>query len=64
MRKQIFPAHGMEHLNVAGELHLVLHVTQLNDGTYSGTLDSPDQNVSGIKCDKVEIKTDATGNNT
>src|SRR5436190_18413862 len=40
-------------LNVAGELHLVLHVTQLADGTYSGTLDSPDQNVSGIKCDSV-----------
>src|SRR5215831_8578677 len=42
-------------LNIAGELHLVLHVTQMNDRTYSGTLDSPDQNVSGIKCDKVEV---------
>ncbi|HEX5149838.1 MAG TPA: alpha/beta fold hydrolase [Parafilimonas sp.] len=49
-------------LNVAGELHLVLHVTQLPDGSYSGTLDSPDQNVSGIKCDKVEAITDASGN--
>src|SRR5215510_14627179 len=49
-------------LKVAGELHLVLHVTQLPDGSYSGTLDSPDQNVSGIKCDKVEAITDASGN--
>jgi pimeloyl-ACP methyl ester carboxylesterase len=49
-------------LIIAGQLHLVLHVTQLNDGTYSGTLDSPDQNVTGIKCDKVETKTDASGN--
>ncbi len=48
-------------LNVAGQLRLVLHVTQLNDGSYSGTLDSPDQNVSGIPCDKVEVNTNATG---
>ena len=34
-------------LNVAGELHLVLHVTLLKDGTYSATLDSPDQHVAG-----------------
>lgn len=43
-------------LNIAGELHLVLHLNLLNDGTYSGTLDSPDQNVSGIKCDKVSVE--------
>src|SRR5678810_179685 len=49
-------------LNVAGELRLVLHVTQMPDGSYSGTLDSPDQQVSGIKCDKVEAITDASGN--
>ena len=49
-------------LNVAGELHLVLHVTQMPDGSYSGTLDSPDQKVSGIKCDKVEAITDTSGN--
>jgi len=42
-------------LNVAGELRLVLHITQLPDGSYSGTLDSPDQNASGIKCDTVTI---------
>ena len=48
-------------LNVAGELHLVLHVTQLADGAYSGTLDSPDQNVSGIKCDTVTVNTNLSG---
>jgi alpha/beta superfamily hydrolase len=42
-------------LNIAGELRLVLRITQMNDGTYSGTLDSPDQAVSGIKCDKVDV---------
>lgn len=49
-------------LNVAGELHLVLHITQLPDGTYTGMLDSPDQHVSGIKCDTVKAVTDASGN--
>jgi pimeloyl-ACP methyl ester carboxylesterase len=49
-------------LNVAGELHLVLHVTLLKDGTYSATLDSPDQHVSGITCDTVGTKTGTSGN--
>ncbi|MEP6464708.1 MAG: alpha/beta fold hydrolase [Parafilimonas sp.] len=49
-------------LNIAGQLHLVLHVTQLNDGTYSGTLDSPDQNATGIKCDSVQTISDTSGN--
>ena len=49
-------------LNVAGQLHLVLHVTQLSDGTYSGKLDSPDQNVTGVVCDKVESASDSSGN--
>lgn len=44
-------------LHVAGDLRLVLHITQLPDGSYTGTLDSPDQNVSGIKCDTVTITT-------
>lgn len=42
-------------LNVAGSLRLVLHVTQAQDGTYSGKLDSPDQHVTGIDCDKVTV---------
>lgn len=45
-------------LNVAGSLHLVLHIQQQQDGTYVATLDSPDQNATGIKCDKAT----ATGN--
>ncbi|MEO8711655.1 MAG: alpha/beta fold hydrolase [Parafilimonas sp.] len=49
-------------LKVGGELHLVLHVTLLKDGTYSATLDSPDQHVSGITCDTVVTKTGASGN--
>src|ERR1700759_5632618 len=51
-------------LNIAGQLHLVLHVMQLNDGTYSGSLDSPDQNVIGIKCDKVVVQTGLPGSST
>jgi len=50
-------------LNVAGEIRLVLHVKLLQDGTYSGTLDSPDQNASGIKCDTV-ISKEAIGDST
>ncbi len=42
-------------LKVGGELHLVLHISKSQNGLYEGMLDSPDQNVSGIKCDKVEI---------
>jgi alpha/beta superfamily hydrolase len=42
-------------LNVAGSIRLVLHVTQAQDGKYSGKLDSPDQHVTGIDCDKVTV---------
>src|SRR5579862_4743482 len=48
-------------LNVGGQLRLVLHVTQAQDGTYSGKLDSPDQNVSGIVCDTVSVKPTSSG---
>ncbi len=44
-------------LKIAGDIHLVLHVSKLQNGLYEGMLDSPDQNVSGIKCDKVEVNT-------
>src|SRR5690348_9039217 len=44
-------------LKVAGDIHLVLHIAKTQTGLYEGMLDSPDQNVSGIKCDKVEINT-------
>lgn len=42
-------------LNVAGSLRIVLHVTQAADGSYTATLDSPDQNATGINCDKVTV---------
>ncbi len=48
-------------LNVAGQLRLVLHVDQSKDGTYTGKLDSPDQNVSGIVCDAVLVKSAVSG---
>src|SRR3982751_4282798 len=51
-------------LNIAGQLRLVVHINQAADGTYSGELDSPDQNASGIKFDTVEIKADIAGNKT
>lgn len=50
--------------NVAGELHLVLHISKLQNGLYAGTLDNPDQHASGIKCDKVETGTDSQNNQT
>lgn len=51
-------------LQVAGNLRLVLHVTKSQNGLYEGTVDSPDQNVAGIKCDKVEVSSSNEGNAT
>ncbi len=48
-------------LKVAGELELILHVTQLPDDSYTATFDSPDQNAIGIKCDTVITKEDPSG---
>jgi len=51
-------------LKVAGDIRLVLHVTKSQTGLYDGTLDSPDQNAFGIKCDKLEVNKNAQGNTT
>jgi pimeloyl-ACP methyl ester carboxylesterase len=51
-------------LKVAGEVRLLLHVTKSPTGLYDGTLDSPDQNAFGIKCDKLEVNKNAQGNTT
>ncbi len=51
-------------LNVAGNLHIVLHINKLQNGLYAGTLDSPDQHASGITCDKVVVSTTAANNTT
>lgn len=49
-------------LKVAGDIRLILHVTLQPDETYTATFDSPDQKVTGIKCDTVLITKDASGN--
>lgn len=38
-----------------GELRLVLHVTKQPDGTYKGTMDSPDQNSNGAPLDSIVL---------
>jgi hypothetical protein len=38
-----------------GELRLVLHVTKQLDGTYSATMDSPDQNSNGAPLDTMTL---------
>ena len=44
-------------LDVQGQqLHLAIHLTKNEDGTYAATLDSPDQGARGIKVDKVDYK--------
>jgi uncharacterized protein len=39
-----------------GELRLVLHVTKQPDGTYKGTMDSPDQNSNGAPLDSITLE--------
>src|SRR2546421_4068547 len=38
------------------ELRLIVHVSKKPDGSYSGTLDSPDQGAKGIPLDEVSLK--------
>lgn len=47
-------------LKIGGvELRLVFHLFKQKDGTYLGTMDSPDQGAKGISLDEVSIKDDA-----
>jgi pimeloyl-ACP methyl ester carboxylesterase len=47
-------------LKVGGiELRLVFHLFKQTDGTYQGTMDSPDQGAKGILLDEVSVKDDA-----
>lgn len=39
-----------------GELRLVVHVTKQADGTYKGTMDSPDQNSNGAALDSITLE--------
>ncbi|HEV2421031.1 MAG TPA: hypothetical protein VGS59_04900 [Candidatus Acidoferrales bacterium] len=45
-------------LDVGGgnSLHLVVHVTQAQDGSLTGTMDSPDQQATGIKISSITYK--------
>ena len=45
-------------LNVGVELRLVFNIEKNSDGTYSATIDSPDQKVKGIPCSKVVVNDD------
>jgi pimeloyl-ACP methyl ester carboxylesterase len=42
----------------AVELRLIFHLFKQKDGTYAGTLDSPDQGASGLALDDVSVKED------
>lgn len=39
-----------------GELRLIAHIVKKKDGTYAGTIDSPDQGVKGILIDSVNLQ--------
>jgi hypothetical protein len=42
----------------ATNLRLVFHLFKQKDGTYTGTMDSPDQGAAGIVLDEVSVKAD------
>ncbi len=46
-------------LNVGITLRVVFHFAQKADGTFAGTLDSPDQNAMGLPCSSVSFKNDS-----
>ena len=39
-----------EYAGLLGPLHVKLHLSTARDGTLSGTVDSPDQNMFGLQC--------------
>lgn len=45
-------------LDVGGgnSLHLIVHITQAQDGSLTGTMDSPDQQATGIKISTITYK--------
>lgn len=47
---------GTLDAGMQGKLRVVLHVTQAKDGSLSATLDSPDQNASGIPVTTINYK--------
>jgi hypothetical protein len=50
------PGHWKGALNVNGtELHIVFNIAQMDDGTYSATLDSPDQGAFGVPASEASV---------
>lgn len=47
---------GVLDAGAQGKLHLVVHVTQGQDGSLTGTMDSPDQGASGIAITSITYK--------
>ncbi len=47
---------GTLDAGMQGKLRVVLHVTQANDGNLSATLDSPDQNATGVPVTVISYK--------
>jgi hypothetical protein len=44
-----------EYAGMLGPLHVKLHLTKAGDGTFSCTVDSPDQNMVGLACADVHV---------
>ncbi len=47
---------GALDLGAQGKLHLIVHVTQNQDGSLTGTMDSVDQNADGIPITSITYK--------
>ena len=47
------------NLNAGVTLRIVFHFNQNGDQGYSGTMDSPDQNVKGIPCSSITLRADS-----
>lgn len=47
---------GVLDLGGGNSLHLVVHITQAQDGSLTGTVDSPDQGANGIKISAATYK--------
>ncbi len=47
---------GMLDVGGGNSLHIVVHITQAQDGSLTGTLDSPDQQTTGIKISTIGYK--------
>ena len=53
------PDFAGDYAGVLGPLHIKLHVTAGRDGTFGGTVDSPDQGLTGIPCADFHINGEA-----